>query len=61
MMKKMKIGIVVLVMLGAASPSYALDVSDWFKGLFTPVVDEPVIVPNGPGTGGGDPPGPKPS
>lgn len=61
MLKRIRVGALLLVVLSCAAPAHA---SDWFDDFlnslfksFEPVVvEEPVIVPLGPG--GGNPPGP---
>ncbi|MCY7297213.1 hypothetical protein [Alteromonas sp. a30] len=63
MAKKLKLSAIVLFALVSATPAHASDwfddfLNSFFKGFEPVVVEEPVIVPLGPGGGGGNPPGP---
>lgn len=61
MFTKTKISALLFVTLSTSAPSYAVDVPSWLKGLFSSPIEEPLYTPSGAGTGGGDPPGPKPA
>ena len=56
-----KAGAVVALAFMMASPAQAINLIDWIKGVITPVEEEPVYVPLGPGAGGGNPSVPDPN